>query len=65
MIYLHNCCWVVEALGFLDKGVKTPIATGKEGEEPWSRRFHGGVSIVRAKEEFCNIGGFPRLPPSQ
>jgi len=65
VIYLRNCCWVVKALGFLDEGVETPIATGKEGEEPWSRRFRGGVSIVRAEEEFCNIGGFPRLPPSQ
>jgi len=65
VIYFRNCCWVVETLGFLDESVEAPIITGKEGEEPRSRRFRGGVSIVRVEEEFYNIGGLPRLPPGQ
>jgi hypothetical protein len=64
-IYFRNCCQVVETLGLLDKGVETSIMTGEEGEESWSYHFRGGVSIVRAEKEFCDVGGFPRLPPGQ
>jgi hypothetical protein len=65
LIYFCNCCWVVKMLGLFDKGVEASITTGKEGEEPWSHWFCGGVSIVRVEEEFYDVGGFPRLPPSQ
>jgi hypothetical protein len=51
--------------GLLDECLEAPITTGKEGKEPRSHCLCGGVSIVRAEEEFCNIGGFPRLPPGQ
>jgi len=51
--------------GFLDESVEASVVTGKEGEEPWSHHFCEGVSIVRAEEELCDVGGFPRLPPGQ
>jgi len=61
-----NCCQVVEAVGFFDKGVETSIPTGEDGEEPQSCCLSNGVlSIVRPEEKFCDVGGFPRLPPSQ
>jgi hypothetical protein len=34
VIYLGNCCWVVEAAGFFDEGVETSISAGEDGEEP-------------------------------
>jgi hypothetical protein len=56
---------VVEAVGFLGKGVETSILTGEEGNEPWSCCLSGGLSIVRPEEKRCDVGGFPRLPPGQ
>jgi hypothetical protein len=65
-IYLGDCSWVVEAVGFFNKGVETSILAGEDGEEPWSCCLgNGGLSIVRPEEKLCNVGGFPRLPPSQ
>jgi len=64
-MHLGNSCKVVEASGFLDKGVETSIPRGKEGKEPLSCGLCGGLSIVRMEEELDNIGGFPWLPPGQ
>jgi hypothetical protein len=64
-IYFRNCCWVVKASGLFDEGVETSITADEEGEEPWSCGVRGGLSIVRTEEEFYDVGGFPRLPPSQ
>ena len=63
---LSNSGWIVKLACFLNKGVETPISAGEEGKEPWSCCLGNGVlSIVRPEEKLCNIGGFPRLPPSQ
>jgi hypothetical protein len=65
-IYLCNHCWVVEPSSCLDEHVEAPISTGDEGCEPGGSCVHwGGLSIVRMEEEFCDICGFPRLPPGQ
>jgi hypothetical protein len=56
---------VVEVAGFFGKGVETSILTGEEGNEPQSCCLSGSLSIVRLEEKLYNIGGFPRLPPSQ
>jgi hypothetical protein len=63
--YLRHSGGVVETAGFLGEGVETSIPTGEEGEEPRSCCLSGGLSIVRPEEKVCDIGGFPRLPPSQ
>ena len=63
--YLCHGGRVVEMVGFLGEGVETSILTGEEGEEPRSCCLSGGLSIVRPEEKVCDIGGFPRLPPSQ
>jgi len=65
-IYLSNCGWVVEAVSLFNEGVETSVMAGEDGEEPWSCCLgNGGLSIVRPEEKLCDIGGFPRLPPSQ
>src|SRR6266851_8550601 len=51
-------CWI-----FLNKGMIAPILAGEEGEQPGSCGLHGGLSIVRMKEEFDNVCGLPQLPP--
>jgi len=62
----HHCCGVIEAVGFFNKGVETSIPTCEDGKEPRSCCLsNGGLSIVRLEEKLCDIGGFPRLPPSQ
>ena len=61
----HHCCGVIEAVGFFNKGVETSIPTCEDGKEPRSCCLsNGGLSIVRPEEKLCDIGGFPRLPPS-
>jgi hypothetical protein len=60
-IYLGNCGWVVEVMGLLDEGVEISIVSCEDGEEPQSCC----LSIVRPEEKLCDIGGFPRLLPSQ
>ena len=66
LVYLGNRGWVVEAASLLDEGVETSIVTGEDGEEPQSCCLsNGGLSIVRPEEKLCDVGGFPRLPPSQ
>jgi hypothetical protein len=64
-IYFCNCCWVVKTSGGFDECVEAAIASCEEGEKRWSRGVRGGLSIVRAEEEFDNVCGFPRLPPCQ
>jgi hypothetical protein len=65
-IYFSDCSWVIEAAGLFDKGVETSIATGEDGKEPRSCCLGNSVlSIVRPEEKLCDVGGFPRLPPSQ
>jgi hypothetical protein len=65
-IYFCNHCQVVEALGCLHEGVVAPISTGDEDGEPGGGCIRqGGFSIVRTEEEFCDVCGLPRLPPSQ
>jgi hypothetical protein len=62
----HHCCWVVESAGFFNKGMKTSVAAGEDGEELRSCCLgNGGLSIVRPEEKLCDVGGFPRLPPGQ
>ena len=56
---------VVKAANFFDEHVITPVLGGEEGEEPGSCGLRGVLSIVRAEEEFDNVGGFPWLPPCQ
>ena len=63
--YLHHGGAVVKVAGFLSEGVETSIPTGEEGKEPQSCCLSGGLSIVRPEEKVCDVGGFPRLPPSQ
>jgi hypothetical protein len=66
LIYLGDCSWVVEAMGLLDEGVETSITSCEDGEEPRSCCLgNSGLSIVRLEEKLCNVGGFPRLLPSQ
>ena len=65
-IYFHNHCQVVEVSGCLHEGVEASVSTGDEGGEPGGSCICRGVlSIVRAEEEFCDVCGFPRLPPCQ
>jgi hypothetical protein len=65
-VHLGHCGQVVESSCLFDEGVETSIPTGEDGEEPRSCCFGNGVlSIVRPEEKFCDVGGFPRLPPSQ
>ncbi len=66
-VSIHFGCGggVVEAVNFFDERVITPVLGGEEGEEPGSCGLRGVLSIVRAEEEFDNIGGFPWLPPCQ
>ena len=65
-VYLSDCSWVVELACLFDKCVETSIPAGEDGEEPWSCCLsNGGLSIVRPEEKLYDIGGFPRLPPSQ
>jgi hypothetical protein len=63
--YFRHGGGIVEAVGFLGEGVETSIPTGEEGEELQSCCFRGGLSIVRPEEKLYDVGGFPRLPPSQ
>jgi hypothetical protein len=66
VVDLGDRCQVVEAAGFFNKGVETSILAGEDGKEPRSCCLgNGGLSIVRLEEKLYNIGGFPRLPPSQ
>ena len=66
-VSIHLGCGggVVEAANFFDERVITPVLGGEEGEEPGRRGLRGVLSIVRAEEEFDNVGGFPWLPPCQ
>jgi hypothetical protein len=65
-IYLGDRSGVVEAAGLFDEGMESSIASGEDGEEPWSCCLgNGGLSIVRPEEKLCDIGGFPRLSPGQ
>jgi hypothetical protein len=65
-VYFGNGGWVVKLMHLFDEGVETSIPTGEDGEEPGSCCFDNGVlSIVRPEEKLCDVGGFPRLPPSQ
>src|SRR6267154_2624143 len=66
-VSIHLGCGsgVVEASSFFDERVITPVLGGEEGEEPGSCRLRGVLSIVRAEEEFDNVGGLPWLPPCQ
>ena len=64
-MYFGDCSRVVESARLFDEGVETSIPTGEDGEEPRSCCFgNGALSIVRPEEKLCDIGGFPRLPPS-
>ena len=63
MIHLGDGCWVVESSNLLNEGMITSISASEKGKKPWSCGLCEGLSIVRMKEEFNNIGGFPRLPP--
>jgi hypothetical protein len=63
--YFRHGSGVVELAGFFGEGVETSIPTGEEGKEPRSCCLSGGFSIVRPEEKVCDIGGFPRFPPSQ
>jgi hypothetical protein len=66
VVYLGNSSWVVESVCLFDEGVETSIPTGEDGKEPRSCCFNNGVlSIVRLEEKLCDVGGFPRLLPSQ
>jgi hypothetical protein len=66
LIYFSDHGWIVEAVGLFNKGVETSIATGEDGEEPWSCCLgNGGLSIVRPEEKLRDVGGFPRLLPGQ
>lgn len=56
---------VIESSNFFDECVVTPVPACKEGEKPGRCGFCGGFSIVRMHEEFNDVGGFPRLPPSK
>jgi hypothetical protein len=65
-VYLGNGGQVVESARLFDESMETPISAGEDGEEPRSCCFDNGVlSIVRPEEKLCDVGGFPRLPPSQ
>ena len=66
-VSIHFGCGgrVVEAANFFDERVIAPVLGGEEGEEPGSCGLRGVLSIVRAEEEFDNIGGLPWLPPCQ
>jgi len=66
LVHLSNGSRVVELTCLFNKGVEASILAGEDGEEPWSCCFgNGGLSIVRPEEKLCDVGGFPRLPPSQ
>jgi len=64
-VSIHFGCGggVVEVVNFFDERVIAPVLGGEEGEEPGSCGIRGVLSIVRAEEEFDNVGGFPWLPP--
>jgi hypothetical protein len=65
-VYFGDCGQVVESVHLFDEGVETSIPASEDGEEPWSCCLsNGGLSIVRLEEKLCDVGGFPRLPPSQ
>jgi hypothetical protein len=57
---------VVKSPHLLDEGVKSPVPAAEQGEEPgWGGLCDGVLSMVRAEVQFCNVGGFPLLPPGQ
>ena len=66
-VSIHLGCGggVVEAANFFDERVIAPVLGCDEGEEPGSCGLRGVLSIVRAEEEFDNVGGFLWLPPCQ
>jgi hypothetical protein len=64
-VHLSDRCWAVHSARSLDEGVEASIVPFEEGDEPAGCRFRGGVSIVRAEVDLCNVCGFPRLPPGQ
>jgi len=65
-VYLSDGGQVVESVHLFNEGVETSILTGEDSEEPRSCCLGNGVlSIVRPEEKFCDVGGFPRLPPGQ
>jgi hypothetical protein len=64
--HLRNGGGVAELAGCLDEGMETSVPAAEQGKEPGSCCLGNGVlSIVRPEEKLCNVGGFPRLPPSQ
>jgi len=66
LVYLGDCCWVVESAHLFNEGVETSILAGEDGEEQRSCCLsNGGLSIVRPEEKLCDVGRFPRLPPGQ
>jgi hypothetical protein len=65
-VYFGDCSRVVESARLFNEGVETSIPASEDGEEPRSCCLgNGGLSIVRPEEKLCDVGGFPRLPPSQ
>ncbi len=64
-IHLGDGGGVIEASNLLNEGVVTSITRGEECKEPGRCGLHGVLSIVRAEEEFDDVGGFPQLLPSQ
>jgi hypothetical protein len=65
-VYFGDSSQVVELARLFNEGVETSILTGEDGKEPRSCCLGNGVlSIVRLEEKFCDVGGFPRLPPGQ
>jgi hypothetical protein len=65
-VYFGDGGRVVEPACLFNEGVETSIPSGEDGEEPQSCCLGDGVlSIVRPEEKFCDVGGFPRLPPGQ
>jgi hypothetical protein len=66
VVYFGDSSWVVESACLFNEGVETSIPAGEDGKESQSCCFDNGVlSIVRPEEKFCDVGGFPRLPPGQ